>query len=372
MRITLPLLFNQMDSRWGQKLLGFNKDPKYNFYNFACLICCEAMVSRYYGFDETPVTINDKLVNLGPGNGFVAGSGNYVYGSISKLHSEISEEVVYTPAPLTDGQLGEIRQHLDDGHPVMFQIDVNPRTVENDTHFVLVVDYNPEDENDFTIADPLGGQHRSLKEYLGWFRPGVRQSVEKFILFSGPKQNLSTGCLLSNTGENQKVYEKLVHNSTEWDKTVGEYLPDTDPSQKRFEDVRAVISGYKSRVTDLEKQRDEAKEQTALALKEVENQKEKVANVQEACQRSLELKDAELSSYLGTAKTIEKLRGEYTARITSLEDELREAQKAKGVAGLAQTAAETKLDQCERSQQTSEKVSVIVRLLEALFGPRNA
>ncbi len=367
MRINLPNLFNQMDSRWGSKLLGFNKDPKYNFYNFACLICCEAMVSLYYGKDETPVTINDKLKALGPGAGFVAGSGNYVWQAISKLHPEIKERVVTAPAPLTDGQLGEIKSNLDNGHPVMLQIDVNPRTVENDTHYVLAVDYNPNDENDLTIADPLGGQARSLKEYLGWYRPSARKTIEKYILFNGPKVTHQDPGSVTVPGN---IYPDIIHGSTEWDKTSTEYLPERDPKKTNFEDVQRVVNGYKSRSTQLENERNEALKKQALAEQEVVNQKDKLANELAKCQREIDVKNAEISALSGTAKAIEKLRGEYQATISALEIQLREAQKAKGLADTEVTTLKSKLEAAEKGKEISEQTGILAALFEKLFGKR--
>ena len=67
---------------------------------------------------------------------------------------------------------------------------------------------------------------------------------------------------------------------------------------------------------------------------------------------------------------LEKLKGEYTATITSLETQLREAQKAKGMAETAKTELETKLDQCKNGQASGEQISALTRILQAIFGKK--
>ena len=54
MAINLPIVYSQWDTRWASLFLGFNTKLPFNFYNYACLISCLAMVARYYGKDETP------------------------------------------------------------------------------------------------------------------------------------------------------------------------------------------------------------------------------------------------------------------------------------------------------------------------------
>lgn len=181
MRLILPTLYSQMDSRWGKVLLGFNTQSNYNIYNYGCLITCLAMVAKYYGYDATPVIINDGLKDK---KQFVNG-GLYVWGGITKLYSKISEKLVRTPTPLTDAQYAEIKASLDKGFPVMLYIDYNPNTVEPDQHYVLCIGYNPSDENDLTIADPLGGTAKSLKSYLKGTKPTMRKTVEQYIIYEG-------------------------------------------------------------------------------------------------------------------------------------------------------------------------------------------
>lgn len=181
MRIRLPNIFSQQDSRWGSVMLGFNNTHPYNIHNYGCLITCLAMVVSYYVKAVDPITINEGLKDK---NKFVSG-GLYVWNGLETLYPEIEEIRTATPHFLFDHQMKEIFTALDSGFPVMLEIDYNPKDVDADMHFVLAIGYNPNDENDITIADPINGKTRSLKEYLGWFRPSARKTIESYTIFKG-------------------------------------------------------------------------------------------------------------------------------------------------------------------------------------------
>jgi hypothetical protein len=201
MSLLLPNLYSQLDDRWALSLLGFNTQQPFNFYNYACLITCLAMVSRYYGKNYDPVAINDVLKSMGAGKAFVAGSGDYVWGGFHLLFGDIEEYRVVAPDLLSDMQMAEIKGALDLGYPVMLQLDYNPKTVDLDSHFVLAIGYNASDENDITIADPIGGRVHSLKDYLGWFRPNARKTIEQYIIYKGQVPQVTSQCLVPNTKE---------------------------------------------------------------------------------------------------------------------------------------------------------------------------
>lgn len=323
MKIQLPIFYSQKDSRWAKKLLGFNTNPVYNFYDYGCLVTCLAMLCRYYGKQDDPLSINNKLKEK---SGFVAGGGNYIWGSITKVYTDITEVVTNTPLPLTDDQLGAIRGQIDNGYPVMCQIDANPQTDAPDMHFVLVVGYNPMDENDLTIADPLTGNERSLKAYLGWFKPSARKSIDRFVFFKGTKPESSIA-MIEISKDSYFLYTK---NHDQWHKLVHYLLPDADPNATLFEAVQSVIAGIKSRVTDLENQLKDKILELEKANTEITNQKDKVANTIADCQTQLKLKEAEYTALKATLPDIEKLRGEYQGTIDELRGKVTELEKAGG------------------------------------------
>lgn len=363
MRVNLPLLFSQSDSRWASEILGFNTNSAYNFKNFACLITDLAMICQYFGFQEDPLTINSKLKKLGAGKGFVAGSGNYIYGAITNLHKEIVEVVTKTPDPLTDPQLNKIKDALDRGMPVMVQLDYDPKDADLDSHFVVIVDYNQGDENDFTIADPLGGRLHSLKDYLGWFRPSARKTIEKFIIYEGPKPE--------DTGETVAVpadlYPKIIHSATEWAKAVTEYLPEKRPEGTFFEDLQRVVNGYKSDASASKARAESAEKELAITNTEVANLNDKIANKEAECQRALSLKDAEIKALKDSAPNIDKLTAEYKGTIDALETQLRESQKQGGLKDKEIAELKAGLGDSQEGQDTLNAVKKVVEWIKSIW-----
>lgn len=321
MLVELPIKYNQMDSRWGDIILGFNPGLPWNIYNFGCLLACLAMVAKYYGKDVNPLTLNELFIKMGAGKAFKAGSGEYVPGGFHLLYGDIEEVRTVTPALLTDAQIGEIKSAIDAGYPVVVQLDYNPKTVENDMHFVVLVDYNPNDENDFTIADPLTGNTRSLKDYLGWFKPNARNTIEQYIILKGkiPTNTSATIPVLKTD------FVNLVHGSTEYDKIVNEYIPGADPKVTPFEDIQRVVAGYKSRATDLEKQKNAAETALAVAEQEIKNKEQEIADKQEECQTALKLEKARYDSLKASMPDVSKLDAQYRGTITDLQAKLKES-----------------------------------------------
>jgi hypothetical protein len=327
-KVNLPILYSQMDSRWSGDMLGFNTALPFNMYNYGCLVTSFAMVCRYFGKDTDPKRLNEALKILGA-KGF-QGGGNYVPGGVNLVYGDIKEPRTSTPSKLTDVQFAEIKSGLDNNYPVIIGIDVNPKDVDYDSHFVVVVDYDPSDENNLTIADPLGGKLRSLKDYLGWFKPGARTTIESYVICTGPKPKYG-GEMIPILKEHYDLYLK---NHDQWHKTVNYLKPGADPNGTLFEDVQTVIAGIKSRQTDLENQLKQAVADKATATQEIQNQKDKLANTLGECQRELKQAKDEYIALKSSLPDIEKLKGSYLARIDEVEGMLREAQKQVGLRDL--------------------------------------
>jgi hypothetical protein len=274
------------------------------------------MVSKYYGKNENPLTLNTLLKDK---KGFLTNSGEYIYGSLTRCYTDIKEFRTDTPSALTDTQVQEIKTALDNGKPVVLEIDYNPRTVKADQHFVLCVDYNPSEENDFTIADPLGGKVRSLKDYLGWYKPNARNTIEQYIIYEGNPPVESAGKVLIDKTELANFYKV----KEQWIKLVGYLEIGTDPNLTTFEDAQRVIGGFKSRVTDLNNQ-------LTVALADIKNREEQVSRLKEQL-----LENEKLRLDLNT-KLIEALKnstasaGLYEGRITELQGQVDGLAKEKG------------------------------------------
>lgn len=346
-KITLPILFSQWDDRWANEFLGFNTALPFNIYNYGCYLCCWAMVDRYYGKDTDPKRLNEMYKGMGLGKAFDKG-GNYLPGGNNLAFGDIKETRTATPSLLTDEQIGIIKTSIDNGHPVIIGLDVNPKTVAYDSHFVVVVDYDPSDENNLTIADPLGGKLRSLKDYLGWLVPGVRKTIYSYVVTSGPKPKYG-GEMIPILKEHFDLYTK---NHDQWHKLVHYLKPDADPNTTLFEDMQTVIAGIKSRQTDLENQLKEAIKGKELAEVEVTNQKDKLANVTAECQRELKVQKAEYEAKISAMPDVKKLEAQYKGVISEIEGNLREAQKTVGQRDLEIKRLQKELEICQNGLKT--------------------
>lgn len=318
-KINLPNIYSQWDSRWANTLLGFNTNPQYNIYNYGCLITCLSMVARYYKKETDPGSINTTLKSI---NGYTASSGNYVYGSFTKIYSDIKEKLTTTPAALSDAQMAEIRTAVDSGYPVMIKMDVNPRTVALDMHFVLVIGYNPSDENDLIIADPLGGKERSLKDYLGWYRPSARKTIEAYAIYTGnvPKQNSDTVCLAKDDAD------RRTHNSEQWIKIHGYLSLEGDPALTQFEDAQAVIAGIKSTNTSLKTQLDTANTNLAAKSQEVINKDNQISTINSELLTKEKEHKAQMQALKDSMPDVSKLTKQYEGIISGLEGKVKETQ----------------------------------------------
>lgn len=176
--LSLPKIYSQKDGKWAKEKLGFSTTSELEDYG--CLDTVLAMVASYYGHVVNPKEINDLLKK---NQGFMGDL--YAWGGLFRCFGDIKERRFVTPSKLTDAQMQAIRDAIDKGFPVMLWLDYNPKTVKNDMHWVLAIGYNPADENDLTIADPIDGTVKSLKKYLGWLIPSARRTIETYVIYEG-------------------------------------------------------------------------------------------------------------------------------------------------------------------------------------------
>lgn len=123
----------------------------------------------------------------------------------------------------------------------------------------------------------------------------------------------------------------LIHNSDQWRGLIWYLEIKTDPEHTDLSTVKSICAGYKSRITDLENQVNNLNSDLAKASVEIKNQIDKLANVEEKCQRETRQIQSEYQALKDTIPSIEKLRGSYQGVIDELEGKLREAQKMIGL-----------------------------------------
>jgi hypothetical protein len=321
MKITLPNVYSQFASEHAKLLLGNNTNPIYNFHNYGCLVCSLTSVANYFGHAISPIEMNNRLREIG---GFPEGSGEYVHGSLSKLFPDITEKVVKIN-PLQDENLNEIKGALDQGFPVIVGLDYNPRTLQAESHYSILVDYDASNENNFTLADTLGGRVHSLRDYLAFLKPSARKSIFQYFVFSGQVQVKPSPAPEPVPAEVPEAsalpanYTEIIHKASQWDDTV-KYLELTKPSnQAMFEDAKKVIAGYKSRVTDLDNKKTEAEKKAAEKDVIIDNQKVDIGRLREEVSRIDRLRKAEVDNLKKNVPNFDTLQRQYEGVVKEMQ-----------------------------------------------------
>lgn len=204
MKLRLPVLYSQRDSRWSSVFLGNNSKQPYTIGNYGCLITCLGCM-----INKNPAEINDILK---ANNGFVNG-GLFVWSKASVLGlTETYKSPLYN-GPVTNQGIQKIKSLIDEGHAVLTHVDFNPATTNDDMHWVLIIGY--EEPETFKIFDPWTGTITRLDVY-----GDTRKTIYEFRAFS-PKLQIDEQSLSVTVLKSQ--FEELVRKSTIADK-VGEIL----------------------------------------------------------------------------------------------------------------------------------------------------
>ena len=100
---------------------------------------------------------------LSKNGGYVSGTGNLIWASITALFPEIyiyaAINCVSTPAPLD-----KIDALLAKKIPVIVEVDFNPSTVPIDQHWILIIG---KQGDDYIAADPISGTRILFREKYG-------------------------------------------------------------------------------------------------------------------------------------------------------------------------------------------------------------
>jgi hypothetical protein len=160
-----PNFLSQQDPRWKDHQLGF--DSSITIGTDGCAITSLTMLVNGYGFSETPESVNNKLVAMGAGAGFIGGM--VVWGAITRAFPAIvyRDRVIWNDQPAS---LSGIDAALSSGQPVVVQLDHSPSPgLQN--HWVVLV---AKQDSDYLMLDPWpypqGDQPLSLSSKYGFGR----------------------------------------------------------------------------------------------------------------------------------------------------------------------------------------------------------
>ena len=165
--------YSQQDPLWKNKKLGFN--PQTTIGKMGCLLTDLAMVAAGFGFDETPATLNQKMVALGENVGFIGEK--IVPAAIPRVLPGMIFRS-FLRCPTTPAPMERIDAALADGWPVIVELDYDPKPgLQN--HWVVLYD---KQDGDYLLQDP-------------WpFPPAagpVRLSKSRFV-FAGTAEKIIT------------------------------------------------------------------------------------------------------------------------------------------------------------------------------------
>jgi hypothetical protein len=160
-------ILSQNDPRWQNQKLGFHATETIG--QQGCALTCLSMMATGYGYSITPDKLNEKLIDLGPGNGYV--SSLMVWAGMTRLYPKIGIKEVYVCSDVKPVPLERIDSLLGYGQAVLVEIDSSLVTGEQ-SHWVLLTE---KIEDDYIMLDPLKPPAEETTRFLvdqyGFGRP---------------------------------------------------------------------------------------------------------------------------------------------------------------------------------------------------------
>jgi hypothetical protein len=164
--------FSQQDPQWKNQPLGFN--PQTTIGKMGCLLTDLAMVAAGFGFNETPATLNQKMVALGVNVGFIgelivpAAIPRVLPGMVFRDFLRCPD----TPAPME-----RIDAALAAGWPVIVELDYDPKP-DLQNHWVVLYD---KQGGDYLLQDPWPFPPGTDPVFLSRSRFAFAGTAEKII-----------------------------------------------------------------------------------------------------------------------------------------------------------------------------------------------
>ena len=167
-----PNSLSQRDPSWSNVKLGFSTLDTIG--SEGCSLTSLAMMATGYGYPETPLTLNKKLLALGSGNGFI---GSFmVWGGITRLYPKIGIKEIYACSEVKPVPFKRIDSLLACGQAVMIECDRSLATGEQ-SHWVLLT---KKVGDDYAMLDPYAYPVDS-KEILLSSRYGYGRPIQQVI-----------------------------------------------------------------------------------------------------------------------------------------------------------------------------------------------
>ena len=168
--------YYQNDKKWQNNKIGFSSSLTIG--QVGCMLTCFAMTVNHFGGNETPLSLNNKMVNAkGFNDAWIKGA--QVPGLFPNLgfQRQKSVECKNKPAPMS-----AIDAALAAGSLVMVQVDreADATFEDEDGHWVLLQE---KQGDDYTMIDPWYSERDSKKTLVGAMALGANNQK---ILFNMP------------------------------------------------------------------------------------------------------------------------------------------------------------------------------------------
>lgn len=351
MKIELPQKFSQNDPRWKNATLG----TKGTIGAFGCLMTDATMTADYYGENETPLTLNEKLKNNG---GYVNGN-LFNWEVFAKLYGLKYSGQTQTPDELTTAQMNQIKAAIDKGYPVFLQIDTVPATSGLDEHWVLATDY---DGDDFIVQDPWDGVQKRITSW------GVKPQklIWAYCWYEGKVPNQAQQDPTMEIKKSERDF--LVGRSTTA-KEVAQYLEITNPDQAPTQEYKNVIGGIKSTATASTNSLNKEIEEHKKTQSELSNRVEQVSRLKEEVTqgqvRENSLTDQLKKATTGSAEIVKVYQGQLQEKqnqiVTLAKDKGQAQNDAAGWKAKYETLEKSHKNDAAKSLTLMDVIQVLIR-----------
>lgn len=175
---------SQMDAKWKDKKLGASD---LTIGTCGCLLTCMTMVANAFGLDETPASLNDRLMGMG---GFAG------VGVRPQYLPKLIPGTGYARLPSFDppAPLAAIDAQLAKGLPAVVKVDYFLEREGVQDHWIVLTGKQEEDyivQDPYPIRNELDPVLLSASPYGKGLRP--QDVIRDVILFSGPALSQAGG-----------------------------------------------------------------------------------------------------------------------------------------------------------------------------------
>lgn len=177
------------------------------------------------------------------------------------------------------------------------------------------------------------------------------------------ENSIPDGCLVPNTPEWRTKYEQIVASATKWPEALKILEINDDPNTTPTDRIKSVIGGYKSRETDLSNKLNHKQSELDKANTEIENRVEQVSRLEKSMLDKEKYYKSLVDALNKQLKNGSDALPLAQARIRVLDDELDEANKAKGRALIEAQEYKGKLETCQKSKLPLQPTPQIILTL---------